>query len=320
MSSKIILVVLGEPNSIFSEVLFKYFKSKIFLQNNKKIVLIGSKNLLKKQMELLKYDFYLNEITEVRKALSKKINIIDINYEFKSAFGKINNSSNNYIEKSFKKAMDLIKKDNLIKLVNGPISKTHFLKKKFPGITEYVAYKSSSKAPVMLIYNEKLAVTPLTTHIPIKDVSRHVKQAKIIKNITKIDQFYKSRLKKTAKFAILGLNPHCETTDTISEEEKEVIPAIKKLNKRKIKVSGPFSADTFFLRENIKKFDVVMGMYHDQVLIPIKTLFEFKAINITIGLPFIRVTPDHGPNHNMIGKNKSDASSIFYAFNFLNKI
>ena len=320
MSSKIILVVLGEPNSIFSEVLFKYFKSKIFLQNNKKIVLIGSKNLLKKQMELLKYDFYLNEITEVRKALSKKINIIDINYEFKSAFGKINNSSNNYIEKSFKKAIDLVKKDNSINLINGPISKTHFLKKKYPGITEYVAYKSSSKAPVMLIYNEKLAVTPLTTHIPIKDVSRYVKQAKIIKNITKIDQFYKSRLKKTPKFAILGLNPHCETTDKISEEEREVIPAIKKLNSGKIKVSGPFSADTFFLRQNIKKFDVVMGMYHDQVLIPIKTLFEFEAINITIGLPFIRVTPDHGPNHNMIGKNKSDASSIFYAFNFLNKI
>ena len=320
MISKIILVVLGEPNSIFSEVLFKFFKSKISTQNNKKIVLIGNKQLLIKQMKLLKYNFYLNEITEIREALSTKINIINISYKFKSTFGKINSSSNKYIENSFKKAIDLVEKDGLTNIINGPISKTHFLKKKFPGVTEYVASKSSSKDPVMLIYNEKLAVTPLTTHIPIKKVSKYVKKAKIIKNITQVDKFYKSKLKKIPKFAILGLNPHCESTDRISEEKKEIIPAIKKLNRNKIQVSGPFSADTFFLRKNIKRFDVVMGMYHDQVLIPIKTLFKFEAINITIGLPFIRVTPDHGPNHNMIGKNKSDASSIFYAFKFLNKI
>ena len=90
--------------------------------------------------------------------------------------------------------------------------------------------------------------------------------------------------------------------------------------KKKIKVSGPYSADTFFLSKNIKKFDVVVGMYHDQVLTPIKALFKFNAINLTIGLPFIKVTPDHGPNYEMIGKNKSDPSSIFYAFKFLSKI
>ena len=116
------------------------------------------------------------------------------------------------------------------------------------------------------------------------------------------------------------MNPHCESTDKISEEKKEIIPAIQNLNRNKIKVSGPFPADTFFLNKNIKKFDVVMGMYHDQVLTPIKTLFKFEAINITIGLPFIKITPDHGPNQDMIGKNKSDPSSIFYALNFLNKI
>ena len=118
----------------------------------------------------------------------------------------------------------------------------------------------------------------------------------------------------------MGLNPHCETIDKISEEKKEIIPAIKFLNKKKFLVDGPFSADTFFLKKNLKKFDVVLGMYHDQVLTPIKTLFEFKAINITIGLPFIKVTPDHGPNYEMIGKNKSDSSSIFYALSFFNNL
>ena len=90
--------------------------------------------------------------------------------------------------------------------------------------------------------------------------------------------------------------------------------------KNKIKVEGPFPADTFFLEKNLKKFDVVIGMYHDQVLTPIKTLFNFDAINVTLGLPFIKVTPDHGPNQEMIGKNKSDPSSIFLAIDFLNKI
>ena len=85
-------------------------------------------------------------------------------------------------------------------------------------------------------------------------------------------------------------------------------------------IRDSFSADTFFLNKNIKKFDVVIGMYHDQVLAPIKTLFKFNAINVTIGLPFVKVTPDHGPNEDMIGKNKSDPSSIFCAMDFFNKI
>ena len=85
-------------------------------------------------------------------------------------------------------------------------------------------------------------------------------------------------------------------------------------------MEGPFSADSFFLKKNINKFDVVVGMYHDQVLGPMKTIFNFNAINITIGLPFIRISPDHGPNKDMLGKNKSDPSSFFYAMEFIKKI
>ena len=87
-----------------------------------------------------------------------------------------------------------------------------------------------------------------------------------------------------------------------------------------IKVIGPFAADTFFLQKNVKQFDVVIGMYHDQVLTPVKTLFKFNAVNVTVGLPFIKVTPDHGPNIDMVGKNKSDPSSIFCTFDFLENI
>ncbi len=320
MNSKIILIVLGEPNSIFSEVLFKYFKSNFFLRNKHLIILIGSKRLIQKQMERLNYSFDINEIYDIKNAKKRKINIINIDYKFTRPFAKINSSSNKYIKECFDKALQILKSNKLSKLVNGPVSKSHFLKKKFPGITEYIGSKTKTLDPLMLIYNEKLSVVPLTTHIPIIDVSKHVKKNKIIDTVIKINTFYKSKLKKKPKFAILGLNPHCETINLVSEEKKEIIPAIKYLKKRKIKISGPLSADTFFLKKNIKQFDIVIGMYHDQVLTPIKTLFEFEAINITIGLPFIKITPDHGPNQNMMGKNISDPSSIFYAFKFLNKI
>ncbi len=320
MNTKIVLIVLGEPNSTFSEILCKYFISKSFKKMKRKLIIIGSFDLFKKQMKLLKYNFKLNKISNVNQSIKKSINIINIDYKFKRAFSKISSKSNKYIENCFSLSLKLIKEGKAHELINGPISKKHFLKKKFPGITEYVASKTSSSMPVMLIYNKSLAVSPLTTHIPIKNVSKFIKKNKIINNVTKINNFYKSKLKKNPNIAIMGLNPHCETINNISEEKKEIIPAIKYLINKKIKVRGPIAADTFFLKKNLKKFDVVVGMYHDQVLTPSKTLFKFEAINITIGLPFIKITPDHGPNIDMIGKNKSDPSSIFYAFDFLNKI
>ncbi len=320
MSSKNILIILGEPNSTFSEILFKYFKSKNFIRNKHKLILIGSKRLLIKQMKKLKYDFDLNEISDIKYSLIRKINIINVNFNCNKAFSKITSYSNRYIEECFELSIKILNSNKLVKLINGPISKAHFLNKKFPGITEYIGAKTKSKKTVMLIYNKNLAVCPLTTHIPIKNVANHIKKKKIINTVDQINNFYKSKLKKTPQIAILGLNPHCETISKVSEEKKEIIPAINYLSRKKIKVSGPYSADTFFLRKNIKKFDVAVGMYHDQVLTPIKALFKFDAINVTIGLPFVKVTPDHGPNFQMIGKNSSDPSSIIYALNFMNKI
>lgn len=320
MNIKVIIIVLGEPNSIFSEVLLKYFNSNRYKQNKKKIIIIGSVKLFKAQMTILNRKVLLNEISNVRYSENKKINIINVDYNFKDAFSKIKINSNKYIEKCFDLSLKIIKKKKNYVLINGPISKKTFLKKKFLGITEYIGHRTKSKNPVMLIYNERLAVSPLTTHVPLKKVTQLVKKNKIIGDIIKIDRFYKLFFKKNPKIAVLGLNPHCETTSRISEEEKEILPAIKYLSKSKIKIDGPMPADTFFIKKNMEKFDVVLGMYHDQVLAPIKTIFEFKAINITLGLPFLKITPDHGPNYNMLGKNQSDPSSIFYAFEILNSV
>ena len=282
--------------------------------------MVGNKKLIFKQMRKLRYDFRIKQINSIKKAKDQVINLIDIDYKFKKPFSKISSSSNKYIASSFKKALQLIKVNKISKLINGPVSKKYFLKKKFPGITEYVGFKTKTKNPVMLIYNEALSVVPLTTHIPLKNVTKFVKKKKIIDNIIKVDLFYKSNLKKMPKIAVLGLNPHCETTDKISEEKTEIIPAINYLKKKKIKISGPFSADTFFLKKNLSYFDVAVGMYHYQVLTPMKTIYGFDAINLSLGLPFLRASPDHGTNNAMVGKNISDPKSLVSLINFFKKL
>tara|TARA_Y100000590_G_scaffold470309_1_gene663511 strand:+ start:5764 stop:6747 length:984 start_codon:yes stop_codon:yes gene_type:complete len=323
---KPLLIVPGEPNSIFSEILFKSIKYNSIPNNfNRSIIIIGSKKLLEAQAKKLKYSISFFEINiknfNLHKLNKKKIYIIDIKYKFKKIFDEISSKSNNYIIKCFDLAINILKKNNAYALINGPISKENFLRKKYLGITEYLSKKISNQIkPVMLIYNSNISVSPVTTHLPIKLVSKNLSIKKIIHNVQAINSFYKHHLKKNVKFAILGLNPHCETVLKFSEEKKIIIPAMKKLIKKKIKIAGPFSADTFFLKKNIDKFDVVIGMYHDQVIAPLKALYKFNAINITLGLPFIRVSPDHGPNIDMAGKNKSDPKSLLATFNFFKKI
>jgi Pyridoxal phosphate biosynthesis protein len=287
--------------------------------------LVGSKKLLEKQILKLGYKFRLdsinlNEINKI-KVNHKGIYIININFKFKKIFDKISNKSSDYLTESFKTSMKLLKKNKTYGLINGPISKKHFLKKKYLGITEYLSKKTNlKKNTTMLIYNSKISVSPITTHLPIKLVSKFLDKKKIINNVLEINKFYLKFLKKRPRFAVLGLNPHCETISDYSEEDKIIKPAIKIIKKKKINISGPYSADTFFSIKNISKFDVVIGMYHDQVLTPMKTIFNFDAINITLGLPFIRISPDHGPNNQMLGKKISNPKSLIFAINFFKKI
>ena len=139
-----ILIILGEPQSTFSEILFKYFKSKEYLKNKKKIVLIGSENLFHEQMKKLKFTLKLNSIKNLKEAQINKINILNVNYNNKIIFSKISSGSSEYISNCFKIAFELIKKDKKIVLINGPVSKKHFLKNKYLGVTEYISKKIKS--------------------------------------------------------------------------------------------------------------------------------------------------------------------------------
>ncbi len=325
MKNNPLLIVLGEPNSIFSEILFKTYKKKIIQKFNRPIIIIGSENLLKLQMKFLKYSIKIQKINALdlkNSKLSKKyINIINVEYKFKKIFGKISRNSNNYINDCFKIALKLLSEKSAFALINGPVSKTHFLEKKYLGITEYLANKTNiKKKPTMLIYNPSFSVCPITTHLPINRVTKNLTKNKIINDVMNINFFYKKKLNKKPKFAIMGLNPHCESIEKVSEEEKIIKPAIKNLLKNKINIKGPFSADTFFSKKNLSHYDIAVGMYHDQVLVPMKTIFNFEAINLTLGLPFLRVSPDHGTNNEMIAKNMSSALSLIASINFFKKI
>ena len=318
MYYKPIIIVSGEPNSIFFEIFFKTLKKKNF---KKTIILIGSIKLLKLQMKKLKFKFKINQLyidsLGNSKFEKKSINLINIDYDTNVAFEKISNKSKIYIENCFKVAFQLINQGISNRLLSGPISKKSFLNKKFLGITEYIAKNFKSKKNAMLIFNKNLSVCPLTTHLPLKEVVKKITKKNIYEKTILINDFYEKFFNIKPKIGILGLNPHCESIDRYNEDEKIIKPAVRHLVKLNYKVSGPFSADTIFLKDNRRKFNVIIGMYHDQVLTPIKTLFEYDAINITLGLPFLRVSPDHGPNEKMLGKNLSNPLSLMKAINFL---
>tara|TARA_B100001057_G_scaffold355272_1_gene357278 strand:- start:960 stop:1895 length:936 start_codon:yes stop_codon:yes gene_type:complete len=310
VNSSPILIVPGEKKSIFFEIFFKSIKSKKIVSP---LILICSRIILDK--EIKKYNFNMKiELINLAQIIKKKFNkkrlyVIDID----------NHNSKNYIQDCFTLAFKIIKQGLSNKLLNGPINKSKTLKKKYPGMTEYIAKNFNQKKFAMLIYNDDLSVCPITTHLPLKLVSKKITKKLIKEKIIIIDNFYTKILRFKPKIGVVGLNPHCESVLEFNEDNKIVLPAINSLKKKNIKVSGPYPSDTIFMKNNIKKFDVIVGMYHDQVLAPIKTLYEYNAINITIGLPFFRVTPDHGPNEIMVGKNKSNPMSLIKAISFLDK-
>ena len=320
MNSKYILIVNGEPNSVFLEIFFKALKNRKF---NYPIILISSEKLLKLQMKYFNYKKKIRILDygklDEYNINNKSINLINVDFVQNKPFKKISSKSNEFIKKSFKLGFKIIKKYKIIRFINGPIVKKTFLQSKYLGITEYISKKFNIKNSAMLIYNKNLSVCPITTHLPLKSVPKKITKKNIINKTKLINDFYKKNFNKKPQIAILGLNPHCESTNKFNEDEKIIKPAVKLLKKNGFNISGPYPADTFFIKKNRKKYDVVIGMYHDQVLTPIKTIFEYDAINITLGLPFIRISPDHGPNEMMMGKNLSNPLSLIQAINFLDK-
>jgi 4-hydroxythreonine-4-phosphate dehydrogenase len=316
---KIFAIIAGEPNSINSEIIAKSWKKNKKNFKNK-FFIIGSHNLFKKQLDKIGIKISLEIIKSLDDLkLNNQLKILDIPLKFNHPF-KINNTvKSNYIFKCFDIAHNLALTKKISGFINAPVNKRIF-KNKFLGVTEYLAYKNKLRnkySEVMCIYNKKFSVVPITTHIDINKVATKIKSSLIERKVIVINSFFLRKLKRKPKIAILGLNPHNSENKSNSIESLIIKPAIKKLMKKKIDISGPYAADTIFTINKNYRFDVIIGMYHDQVLGPFKALFGFDAINITLGLKYLRISPDHGTAENLIKLNKSNPLSLINSIKFL---
>ncbi len=314
-----IIIVSGEPNSINSEIIYKSWK-KLNKNLKKKIYLVSNYNLIKRQFLTLNYSTNLKKMKNLNDDNSSAIKIFDISLNFNKSFKVNHKNSTEFIKKSLKFAHNLAVSNKVKGIINCPINKLIFKPKKI-GVTEYLASISKIKkdTEVMLIANENFSVCPITTHIDIKDVSKNLNREKIIKKVKVINSWFYKQKKRKPKIGILGLNPHNAEMRNNSEELKHIIPAIKYLKKLNISIKGPLVSDTIFIKD-YKNFDILIGMYHDQVLTPFKTLYGFNAINLTLGLKYPRLSPDHGVAFKLIRKNKADASSLLKCITFLNNL
>ncbi|MEY4096760.1 MAG: hypothetical protein RLZZ102_444 [Pseudomonadota bacterium] len=315
-----IIIILGEPNSISSEI---FLKSLNYIKNTKlNFIIIGNYSLLEKQANYL--DFKINvkfKLSEINSLENAKFNFINVDYKQSKPFNLKTNNSDTFVKQCFEHAVILLKKKLAIGLINLPINKSKFTKNKYKGITEYIADKTNNRNKEnMLLFNENFSVLPLTTHIPLKKVYKEISYKKIEKACKNINNFYLKTIKRK-KFiiGILGLNPHNGENGYIGTEEKKIIiPAINKL-KKNYPIIGPLCPDTSFLQREKLQIDVLIGHYHDQILTTFKTKFDFNAINITIGLPFIRISPDHGIGTGIIGKGIANPKSFKKAVKFFSK-
>ena len=316
---KKIILVSGDPNSINSEIIGKSWK-KISNSLKKKIYLISSYNLIKDQFKKMRFS---TKITHVKSLIEgendNSLKIINVNLNYKNPFSVSKKNATKFIYQTFNLAHKISLNKNIKGLINCPINKDLFKQKKI-GATEFFASKCKIKdnSEVMLIKNKNFAVSPITTHIDIKDVPKKIKSKIIFKKILNINRYYRILFNRNPRIGILGLNPHNSEMRNESEEKKIILPTVLKLKKKGINLNGPLVADTVFIKE-YKRYDVIVGMYHDQVLAPFKSIFKFNAINLTLGLKYLRLSPDHGVAKSLIKKNKADPSSLIECIQFLNK-
>jgi 4-hydroxythreonine-4-phosphate dehydrogenase len=305
-------ISLGDPSGINSEILLKALNK--LPKRNISYVIYGSKKALEKAKKLTGVDLNIKEIKSINDVVKSGIyliNLYDLDVELGSPSNETGKASVIYLENAVKDVLEK-KADALITL---PISKQWIMESGFPyaGHTDYLAEVSGAKEYAMVLMCKKLKVALITTHIPLKDVPSQITKEKIISKIRLINGEFKEKFGiSKPKIAILGLNPHASDNGNIGNEEQNIIlPAVKTLREDGIEITGPLSPDTAFNR--YKDFDIYVAMYHDQGLIPLKLLCFRKAVNITLGLPFIRTSPDHGTGYDIAGKNIADPSSTIEA-------
>lgn len=317
MSEEKIIVGIsqGDINGIGLEVIIKTFLDPQMLEICTPVVFGSMKTASFHRKALNIEDFSFNQIKDISEINHKRANLInvyeeDVNIEF----GKQTEAGGTYAFKSLEAAAYALAQGKVHVLVTAPINKENIQSEefKFPGHTEYLEEKFGDGNSLMFLVSDTLRVAVVTGHIPVTRVAQELSIEKILKKIKTLNQSLIQDFEvRKPKIAVLGLNPHAGDNGVIGNEEKEIIiPAINQLKEEGMLVYGPYPADGFFGNEAYKNFDAVLAMYHDQGLVPFKTIAFNSGVNFTAGLPVIRTSPDHGTAYDIAGKNIASEDSF----------
>lgn len=306
-------ISIGDLNGIGSEIVLKTFEDARMMELCTPVVFASTKTLtfIKKK---LKFDITFQGVEEASQAIEGKFNVVNVWKENVTLnFGQETEEGGKYAFLSLQAATNALKNDDVDILVTAPINKHNIQSEefKFPGHTDYLA-KELGGDSLMFMITDTLKVGLLTDHVAVKDVATVITPDLIKKKIDIISKTLQQDFRiAQPKIAVLGINPHSGDNGVIGKEDEEIMkPTLEKLRNAGKLIFGPYSADSFFGSGNYKNFDAIVAAYHDQGLIPFKTLSFGSGVNFTAGLSRIRTSPDHGTAYEIAGKNEADHRSF----------
>ena len=322
----VIGVTMGDPSGIGPEIILKSFSDTEI--SNSRVVVIGDFNIMKSAYDMLKISsFRLTRIKQMQDCTfgNTILNILDLNLmetgQLKT--GKMNAASGSAAFESLKKAIELAKNKDIDAIATAPLNKEaiHLAGHHYAGHTEILAELTNTDDYAMLLYDKKLSVIHVSTHISLLEAVSGLKRERIEKVIQLAEYSMKRLLGRSPAIAVAGLNPHAGENGLFGDEEiREIIPAIKNMKAKGFNVEGPVPPDTVFLKAVNGMFDVVVAMYHDQGHIPLKLLGFSTGVNITVGLPFIRTSVDHGTAFEIAWSGRAGEESMVQAIKLAAKL
>ena len=306
-------ITIGDPNGIGIEIILKSL-SNFSLFHECNFVIYASTGLIEKQKQHFQIDTPpLKKIDSEEDLSDTQINVKEVFSDSQFNFGESEKELSQLGILSLKEATKAVKDKKIDVLVTAPINKDLSFSEsfKYTGHTDFLKNYFRTP-PLMLMISEELKIALLTDHIPIKDVSNAINQDIVEQKIKALETSLINDFQiKKPKIAVLAVNPHAGDNGVIGNEDQSIItPAINSFKGTMSSINGPFSADTFFVNENYKKYDGIIASYHDQGLIPFKTISFGKGVNFTAGLPIVRTSPDHGTGFDIAGKGIADHTSF----------
>lgn len=306
-------ISIGDLNGIGCEVILKTFEDPRMLEFCTPVI-FGSTKVINYQRKMLSMNVAYNGIESASKAVIGKLNVVNVWKQTPNIEpGKETEEGGKYAFLSLQAAVSALKNDEVDVLVTAPINKHNIQSEefKFPGHTDYLAQELQGQA-LMFMVTDDLKVGLLTDHVPVKEVSDHITPELVEAKIQKIHDSLKIDFRvRKPKIAVLGINPHTGDNGVIGKEDDQILrPTIAKLQDSGKLVYGPYAADSFFGSGAHHKFDAILASYHDQGLIPFKTLSFGKGVNYTAGLSKVRTSPDHGTAFEIAGKGEANHKSF----------